>query len=200
MSKALATKNIAAVLLGIGMILSVFGFATPAHANPSLFAIATSTAAATTTVTSMGAGLATTTLYFDSYAQTFFGGNKQRPDFGLLLVQKTGSSTSAVLNIAFEYADDISGTNCTVTPAACDWYQNYTGVNYGATTTAYVGPAASIAWRAATTTIGGATSSSPRETGAFLVQTYTRYVRAVFTATGATSTVWARFIPIQQYK
>jgi hypothetical protein len=30
MSKALATKNVAAVLLGIGMIPSVFAFATPA--------------------------------------------------------------------------------------------------------------------------------------------------------------------------
>lgn len=33
MSKALATKNVAAVLLGIGMILSVFAFATPASAQ-----------------------------------------------------------------------------------------------------------------------------------------------------------------------
>jgi hypothetical protein len=33
MSKALATKNVAAVLLGIGMILSVFAFATPAKAD-----------------------------------------------------------------------------------------------------------------------------------------------------------------------
>ena len=33
MSKALATKNVAAVLLGIGMILSVFAFATPAKAQ-----------------------------------------------------------------------------------------------------------------------------------------------------------------------
>ncbi len=33
MSKALATKNVAAVLLGIGMILSTFAFATPANAQ-----------------------------------------------------------------------------------------------------------------------------------------------------------------------
>ncbi|MBP9757125.1 MAG: peptidoglycan-binding protein [Candidatus Pacebacteria bacterium] len=33
MSKALATKNVAAVLLGLGMILSVFAFATPAKAQ-----------------------------------------------------------------------------------------------------------------------------------------------------------------------
>lgn len=33
MSKALATKNVAAVLLGLGMILSVFAFATPANAQ-----------------------------------------------------------------------------------------------------------------------------------------------------------------------
>ncbi len=33
MSKALATKNVAAVLLGIGMILSAFAFATPANAQ-----------------------------------------------------------------------------------------------------------------------------------------------------------------------
>jgi len=33
MSKALATKNVAAVLLGLGMILSAFAFATPAKAD-----------------------------------------------------------------------------------------------------------------------------------------------------------------------
>lgn len=40
MSKALATKNIAAVLLFLGMVLSVYSFATPANETRS----ATSTA------------------------------------------------------------------------------------------------------------------------------------------------------------
>lgn len=199
MSKALATRNVAAVLLGIGMILGMFGFAQPASANSSFFANGTSTpAAATTTVKSIGPGLATTTMYFDAYAQTFNGGVKQRPDFALLLIQKTSSSTASVLNIAFEFADDTSGVDCTATPAACDWYRNFTNLDVGATTSANLSNSLSYTFRGASSTIGGATSTTNRDAAALLVPTLTRYVRTIFTSTGATSTIWAKILPIQQ--
>lgn len=197
MSKAIATKNAAAILLGLGMILSVFALATPAQANTSSFGISAQTSSATTSVVSMAPGMATTSLVFDSFNQSFSGGQKQRPDFGLLLVQKTSSTSASILNISFEFAEETSGFDCDTVPAACDWYRDYT--DFGATTTPSVAPVArSIRLQAASTTIGGATSTSARETYAFLLPTVARYVRAVFTTTGGTSTVWAKIIPIQQ--
>lgn len=197
MSKALAVKNVAAVLLGVGMILSMFAFATPASANTSTFGIPAATAEATSTVKSMPAGTGTTTLTFDAFNQTFSGGQKQRPDFGLLVIQRTASSSASVLNVAFEFAEETSGFDCDVTPTACDWYRDFT--DFGATTTPTVAPVSrSIRLQAASTTIGGATSTTPRETYAFVLPTVARYTRVIFTTTGGSSTVWAKIIPIQQ--
>lgn len=198
MSKALATKNIAAVFLGIVLLLSMFAFATPAHANPSFFANGTSTSAASSSPRYMTTGNATGTIYFDAYGQTFNGGQTYKADSAILLTQFSASNTSSTLGITAEYADATDGFNCANTPAACDWYRDFAN-DPNATTTAALGNPYSVSIKFASSTLNGASSTnSLRSTYAIPFRALTRYMRLVFTMSGANGAVWAKLLPIQQ--
>lgn len=174
----------------------MFGAAGTALANPSSFATGTSTAVATTTLSYMTPGTATTTTpVYDAYAQTFSGGLTSKADVAGLLVQLTASSTTTVLNANVEYSQD-----------GIDWYRNYViDPNQVATSTgaafSLVNPF-SISWKfASSTLIRGVTYTNPAQSSAaLLIPTPFRYTRVVFSLSGANGAVWAQLVPIKEQR
>lgn len=165
-------------------------FVNYASANPS-GTLSTSTApfnSATSSAVYIVAGTATTTTTFDSQAD---GG--ALADTAHLLLMMTGSSTSSILNVSFEYSDD-----------NLNWFSDFT--NFAATTSLSVNLnlPKSYVWQYASSSpnlIGGvaigSTTSIPI-TRVFFVPTPTRYVRAILTVPGLPTTVgqsqvWARW-------
>lgn len=142
-------------------------------ANPSFFGIQSMTATATTTVASIAPGTATTTLTFDSFSS----GQQYAGDSVTLLLQSTGSSTAAVVNVNFQYSQD-----------NVDWY-NLNPLLGTATTSVNISSALTYSFTPATTSI---------QKNAIATPVPTRYIRAVITATGTSSTVWASFIAKKQ--
>lgn len=168
------------------------------EANPSAFLPTTQTAAATTSVSYLAPGTATTTLVApDAYAN----GQNKAIDSQVLLVQFAASSTASVLNINFEYSQGNAGINCTLVGANCDWYQNDLNGTFQATTspsTVSVVNVNALTWTFASSTVGGTgltTTNGATSTKIFNVQSPTRYVRAVFTMTGSSGAIWAQFVP-----
>ncbi len=191
-SKPMIKTRLAAGLAGV---IALLGMAGTAHANPSIFAGATSTAAATTTVSYMtpGAGTSTTPVY-DAYAATFSGGQVAKADYAGLLVQFTGSSTATVLNATVEYSHD-----------GIDWYRNFViDPNQTGTTTAPVFSLAnpfSFRWQFASSTVGGAAQTATnRSTAALLIPTPFRFTRVVFSMIGGNGAVWAQLVPIKEIR
>lgn len=175
-------------------LLAVFGVAGTAHANPSYFATATSTAAATTTPAYMTPGTATTTTpVYDAYAQTTNGGLTAKADYAGLLVQFTASSTASKLTGNVEYSQD-----------GIDWYRNYVfdPSQTSATSTANnINAPFMISWQFASSTVGGAAQTNTnRSTAAMLIPTPFRYTRVVFSMTGANGAVWAELVPIKEQR
>jgi len=184
-------KAIASVL---GLVaLFGFGWTEPVHANPSTFAISTSTSAATTSPRYMTAGNSTTTSpVYDAYAQTLSGGQTFKADYAGLLEQFTGSSTATVLNRSVEYSQD-----------GIDWYRNFVldPMQFGSTTPTYrLATPFSTSWTFASSSVGGApvASTNNRSTAASVIPTPFRYVRIVYSLTGGNGAVWAQFIPIRE--
>jgi hypothetical protein len=175
--------------------IALLGMASTAHANPSVFANATSTAAATTTLSYMTPGTATTTTpVYDAYAQTFAGGSIAKADYAGLLVQLTSSSSVTVLNATAEYSHD-----------GIDWYRNFVvDPNTIGTTTAPVFSVTnpfSFRWQFATSTVGGTgLGTSNRATAALLIPTPFRFTRVVFSLTGGNGAVWAQLVPIKEVR
>lgn len=88
---------ITAVIIGLSVVAGV------AHANPSYFAPGVSTAAATSTLSFMTAGTATsTTPTYDSYSD----GSNQKADGATLLEQLTGSTTATTMKASIEESAD----------------------------------------------------------------------------------------------
>lgn len=181
----------------IAAFMAIFGAAGTAFANPSGFATATSTAAATTTLKYMTPGTATTTTpVYDAYAQTTNGGFTTKADYAALLLQFTASSTNSTLNAAVEYSQD-----------GIDWYRNFLiDPNQIGTTTvnatfALLNPF-SFSWKfASSTTIKGVGyTNADQSTAALLIPTPLRYTRVVFAETGANGAVWASLIPIKEQR
>lgn len=188
-------KNILPAIIGLMCIGSVFVFASITHANPSAYATTAQTATATTTVSFMTPGLATTTLVYDSYAA--------RPvlaDKASLAVQFTGSSTSSVLSIAYEYTNGAPGLDCLGTPSSCDWYKDNMLVPVTATTSqSYsVNLPISFTWTFASSSQAGAAITSDRSMKILTVPTPARYVRAIFSLTGTNGAIWAQIVPAKQ--
>jgi len=181
---------------GAAVLVLLCGFGVPgvARANPSYFAVGTSTSSASSSPAYMTPGAATsTTPVFDAYAQTFNGGQTFKADSAGLLVQFTGSSTASVLNQSVEYSQD-----------GIDWYRNFViDPNQVGTTTwpAFtVGTPFSSSWKFASSSVGGAApaANNKRSTAAVLVPTPFRYTRVVFSITGGNGAVWAQFVPIKE--
>ena len=175
-------------------ILSVFAVAGVALANPSFFNGTVQTATATTTYAVIGSGLGTTTLIYNTYSNNSNAtgtptGSKPglKADSIAFLVRDIASSSSAVLHITFEYSQN--GT---------DWYQNYIPLSgfTTATSTNALGVPYNFTMTYASSTLAGAVNSV--DTAILQIPVPTQDVRAVLTSTGATSSVWAQFVPTEQ--
>lgn len=191
------------ILLGISLIviISLVSFQVQkVSANPSYFTPTVQTSTATTTPTFMTPGTATSTLVHDSYNS----GNPTKSNQIALLTQFTASSTAAVLAINLEYSQGAAGFDCTVTPTACDWYQDVLLDNNSRSTTtqaANITPTNSYTWTFASSTVGGGAvnaTTGGRATRAMVITSPTRYTRFVYTLTGANAAIWGQIVPIKE--
>lgn len=182
------------LVIVLAVISSLSCFVSVAYANPTFFANGVTTGnAASTSPAHMtpGTGTSTTPVY-DSYGQTF-GGTPYKTEFAGLLVQLSASSTNTVLNMAVEYSQD-----------RIDWYRNFLidPSQYGTTTSQFALFAPfSVTWKFASSTLGPASTISPTTTtGALMIPTPFRYMRVIFSMTGANGAVWAQLVPIKEQR
>lgn len=183
------SNNKWAILAIVSCVVALTVGAVAVHANPSFFSPQAMSATATSSPAFLGVGTATTTMVYDSYN---LNGTNQAvvndptaAEAATLVMQFTGSSTSAVLNVNIEYSQD-----------NVDWYQD----NLEATTS---GPFSitqpdTYTWTYAASNVGGVPVT--RVGKAISIVTPMRYVRAVFSMTGANGSVWGAFIPEKQNK
>lgn len=198
---SLTQKKVLALLGSLAVLsLGVLLLAQKAGANPSFFIVGQATASATTTLTFMTPGTATTTV-----VQTATNnGNTMGLNAATLLVQFTGSSTASSLAVSFEYANNDAGVDCSVTPTVCDWYKDgLLGASaIVSTTTQIVSLAAATAYTLpfASTTVGGVLGTASRTTRIINVQTPAQYVRAVFTLPigSLNGAIYAKFLPTKE--
>lgn len=188
-------KNILPAVVGLVCICAALLFASTTHANPSAYATTAQTSSATTSPAYLTPAIATSTLIYDSYAA--------RPviaDKASMGVQFTGSSTTSVLSVSYEYTNGAPGLDCLNAPGSCDWYKDNMLVPVTATTSqSYsVNLPVSFSWTFASSTQGGSSATSDRSLKMFTVPTPTRYVRAIFTITGANGAVWAQIVPAKE--
>jgi len=166
-------KSFKFLLVAVIAIVTVLSVAKVTLANPSFLGIQTSTAPATSTVSQIVPGSATTTLVFDSYSS----GQQYIADTVSFLIQTTASSSAAVTDIRFQFSQD-----------NVDWY-DYNPFLVTATTTQQIQNPFTYEVRALGTT---------RDNDLLTIPMPTRYARAVITATGTSSAVWASFIAKKQ--
>lgn len=186
--KIFSYKKIFAALLALCAV-GLFGVYGIAKANPSYFTPVVSSATATGTVSYMTPGTATTTLTLDSYYVNS-AGTPTKADSAVLLTQFTGSSTSSVLGIALEYSQD-----------GIDWYSDALNSNNSTTTPGVwnISTRNAYSWTFSNTqTIGGAGGTLATTTRAVNIQTPTRFVRAVYSITGANGAIWEQFVPAKE--
>ena len=145
-----------------------------ASANPLEFVPTVQTSSVGTSTTALVSPAATSTLTFDTYS----AGRPKPSEGATLLLQSTASSTSSVLNIAFEYSQD-----------GIDWYQDNLINTFSTSSVISISQINSYSWVAATTA---------RTSKAISLRTPTRFVRAVIGGSGATSSVWAQIVPVRQ--
>lgn len=178
--KRIASYAVAATL---GVLISINPYwAHGAHANPEIFPPSSTSAVATSTLQFLTAGSTVFNQQYDAYTYYFASSTSQGQQYALenavVMVADTASSSSSVLNVSIQYsqngidwyADDVNGPQSTTTP------QNLNNINvykYASTVT--------------TTTYF-----------AFPIKTPTRFVRAVFTATGANLGLYAQITPQRQ--
>lgn len=180
--------------IGLGSIVSALFllalcFSYVARANPSFFTrangLACGSLTATTSVSYMTAGTATTTYTFDTGCAT-----AGSADSAVFVAQLTGSSTATILTTSFEYSQD-----------GVDWYSD--SLSQGATTTSAqaLTPARTYTLAFASTTVGGLGGvGNGRVYRAITVPTPTRYVRAIQSLTPASTNgaVWGEFVSKRQ--
>lgn len=180
------TNKSIAFLLGLSVLgASSLLFVPKAHANPLRSVPAASTADATTTIPFMTPGTGTTTTaVFDSFAN----GANAYPDRAALLTQFTASSTSSILGIRLEYSQD-----------NIDWYSDNLNSNATTSFANSITSASTFTWTFASTTPGaGAVGNTNRSSKVIFINVPTRYIRAVYTITGANGGVWGSIIPQRQ--
>lgn len=193
----LTQKTLGIATIAAAMFVTAFVFLSvqEAEANPSNYVYAPTTA--TTSLTYMTPGTATTTKIFDTEANV----SKNAADNVRLLVQFTASSTSSTLAWRYEYSQDLS---CKVNPTAADWYMgDWTNLGTVASTT-QASPSVLTSgpyenkWTFASTTpaAGAVTASVNRGLKIVEVPVYTKCVRVSFyLPIGSTNgAVWADFV------
>lgn len=184
-------KQITFTSFGIVIVALFIAFSFKSvDANPSAI-IETKSAPATTTVTAMTVGTATTTPAVDTQSDGGVGA-----DSAALAVQFTASTTGSILRIEFEYANltFVNGVfvDCTITPNACDWYSD--NLVATSTTSNLVNANKVLSWTFGSTTTGGIPATTQRANKIFGVSTPTRYIRAVLSMTGANGMVWTDWV------
>ena len=141
----------------------------------------------------MTAGTATSSVIMDSYLVSKGVVSPYATDKAVLLIQFVGSSTSSVLNTNIEYSQD-----------GIDWYQSTDTLVPGYATTSEPVfdisnvPQYRLIYASSTAGLASTTISQSTTTRAVNIMTPTRYVRAIFTETGAAGAVWSQFIPERQ--
>ncbi len=160
----------------IALLVVLFGGVAYVSANPNYFSTGSQTSSATTSPTWMGPGtFATTTLTFDSYAGLV---GSSRSIAGLtLLIAHTASTSNSVMTAAVQYSQD-----------CIDYYDDN---NTPATTTVQ-----GISGASSYTFAGNVFSSTTRHM--LRIPPATRCVRAQFSASVASSSLWAQFVPTRE--
>lgn len=150
---------------------------------------------ASTSVTYMTPGLATTTLVFDTYCIS--GTNQPNTGnlFGVaylaLLTQLTASTTGTVLNKSVEYSQD--GT---------DWYQDNLNLNFATTSpVAQLATPQSSQWQFASSTVGGTPNRGNLVGKVERIYAPTRFVRVIYSlGAGSNGAVWGEILPTKENK
>ena len=208
MQKLFPSLSASLIVLGIAVVLAVVTLAGIAQANPSFFIRqnnGTGTTA-TTSVTYMSVGTATTTAYFDALSS----GSPYGADSATLLWQMTATSTNSTTDLYIEYADITSGVNCTTSPTACDWYSNALASTSPANiNTSNISAVPFVRWRYGANTQGlvAGVPADSRSLRIVDVPVPTRYARAIFVipdltaqGTASSSAVWAQFVAKKEDK
>ena len=112
----------------VGCLVVAFFLTREVDANPSQL-LEDKSASATTTLSYLTAGTATTTDVFDTQADGGF-----ITDSATLLMWIGASSTASILDIYPQYSNGAVGVDCAVTPLKCDWYFASNPENYATTT------------------------------------------------------------------
>lgn len=179
-------------------VFIVFGFAALVHANPFYTSSKAQSATASSTLTYLRVGAATSTTIYDSYEQ--YGTNQTNqanitiPDTVSWVIDGIASSTLTVVNATCEFSDNYNGST-----GNGDWYQNEI---FPASTSnpVNIATAASFTFTYASSTVGGAglSGSNNRFQKMFTCPINTRFARLVVTNTGAGAAVWVQAIPKKQ--
>lgn len=177
-----------AILIAASIGFSVFS-SHKAEANPSGFSCPAYSSIASSSPVYLGAGTATSTLLYDTYCVNGTNqpntGNTRTTNTLALLTQFTASSTSSVMNASVEYSQD-----------GIDWYQdNYLISGVGAVN---IQAPVSYTWTYVNSTIGGIANSGNRLGKVVRIYPPTRYVRVVYSLTGANGAVWGQILPIKE--
>lgn len=193
MTNKLKSKIVLGFILG-AMFVTAMGIALVAKANPLKMPATSRSATATTTVTYMTTGRATTTNQYDAYQQSATVPSAYALDKATLFIFMSGSSTASTLRTYIEYSQD--GT---------DWYQDggTLAEAYATTTKLYdISQVQGYTLNFASTTAGWASPKalSATTTRAITVKTPTRFVRAVFVVPVGSDplAVWSEWVPIRQ--
>lgn len=194
MTHPLRTLTIGTVIALI--FVTAFAMFYTVKANPSYFYRAQS-AAATTTLSYMTPGLATTTQIVDLSVNS-----AQGADSAAFLIQFFGSSTVSILNMTFEYSQGGNGLDCVNNANACDWYKDSLfGANIATSTTNVdLDIANNYQLTFSSSTVGIAGGNAPRTTRIIELPTPARYIRAVLSIAPGTlnGAVWSEFITKRQ--
>lgn len=145
--------------------------------------------AATTGVSYMTAGKATTTLACDMYS--FPGSGQGIAQSAVLALQQAGTSTASIVDMNVEYSID-----------GVDWYQDALS-DRSTTTPQFNGLVQTFRNQFASSTAGlpaFSASSTATTTKMFTIKVPTRYVRVVFTVPvgSPASAIWAELIALKQ--
>ena len=179
-------------IIGIALGIAVLFGAVAALANPSFFAKTYKMVAATSTITYMTPGTATTTLTFDAYLIDQ-SGTSQNPTAldGLSLAIQFHASSAPITNLRWRYQysqdnqdwyDLATSTNLTAITNENSWIQNSTSTAYSAS---------------------GLSTSSLAMMIDEGIPVAARYIRVQFflpTSALSNGGVWAEFIPIKEEK
>lgn len=168
-------------------------------ANPSIFGDTKETATATTSMNHITAGVATTTLIYDTLS-----GDAVKADAFALNIQFTASSSLAVLRWRYEWAQSRT-VDCVATPLKCDWYgDSIDPVGTATSTSLNIESYNEHSWTFASSTLGSSGNSAGGNSIAnklvYLPKIPTRFIRVLFyVPPGAgNADVWAQIIPIKE--